>query len=282
MVRLFSIMLYFFVTAVSAETFQAPVTDTQWHVTETPLECAMLQPIPGYGEAGFTRETGGPLTLFFSTYNHPSTQNNAQFEIGEAPWQNSDDRVSLTSIPTDSGQVKFMTQGLFAEQALTQFEHGQFPVITYRSLANMKDITVMLSTVHLLDSLNAFQTCLANLHPDTFDEVKFLTIYFDLEKSDLTAASRYALDRLAGYIKVDEKIKEVHITSHTDNHGRKSLNEPLSQARADAIRNYLIDEHGINDTLFRIESYVEKKPAATNKTQLGRAYNRRAEISLIR
>lgn len=271
-----------FASAVHAEQFQAPVTDTQWHVTESPLECSLMQPIPDFGEAGFYRRNGGPLSLSFKTFSQPSTQSLISFEIAEAPWQNSDEHQPLQSVSAEKGQKEFVITGLAAEQALTQLQNGQFPVIRYHSMTGMKEISVMLSTVHLSDSLPAFQQCLGDLYPDTFAEVQFLTIYFDLEKSELTAVAKKALDRLAGYIKIDQTIKEIYISSHTDTHGRRSLNEPLSEARANCIKDYLVKEHGIDEGLFRIKSFVETKPAATNKTQIGRAYNRRAEIKLTR
>lgn len=281
--RLFSLLILIIGSgALQAEQFQAPVTDTQWQLTTTPLECKLTQLIPGYGEASFYRQNGGQLQLTFSTYSQPATQNNVQFGIAEAPWQNSDEHLSLISVPTESGQNSFLIEGLLAQQALTHFQQGQFPVIHYRSQTSMKDISVMMSTVHLLDSLPDFQQCLTKLHPDTFDQVQFLTVYFDLEKAELSAASKKALDRLAGYIKIDNRISAIQINSHTDNHGRRNLNEPLSQQRAEAVKNYLISQHGISQDLFQLRSYVDKKPTATNKTQMGRAHNRRAEITLIR
>lgn len=269
-------------TPLLAEEFQAPVTDTRWQVVESPLECALMQTIPGFGEAGFYRRNSGPLQLVFSTDSQPARQNNVQFQVAAAPWQNSNEHMALTSLPTTNGQHQFMVEGIVARQALNYLQEGRFTFIEYRSQTSSQDIRVMLSTIKLNDSLPAFQQCLNNLHPDTFNEVNKLTVYFGLEQTTLDAAAKKALERLARYTKLDSSITQIRISSHTDSHGRKHLNEPLSDARAHAVKNFLVNEHEIPEQLISIQSYVDHKPAASNKTIEGRARNRRAEITLIR
>ncbi|MCX4188067.1 flagellar protein MotY [Methylophaga sp. OBS4] len=276
-----TLLTVFLSTPVFAEQFQAPVTDTRWQIIESPLECSLMQPIPGFGEAGFYRRNGGPLMLTFSTFSQPAEQTHVQFEIAAAPWQNSEAHTSLTSISTQKGQKKFTIDGLYAQQALTHLQEGRFPVIRYRPQTSMSEISVMLSTIHLSDSLPAFQQCLSNLYPDTFNEVQYLTVYFDLEKSEIDAAAQKALTRLANYVKVDDSIQEIRVTSHTDNHGRLRLNEPLSDARAMAIKDFLV-QCEVPEQLINTQSFVDRKPIVSNKTQMGRAQNRRAEITLIR
>ncbi|WP_273151320.1 OmpA family protein [Methylophaga thiooxydans] len=272
----------FFALPVSAEQFQAPVTDTQWQVIESPLECSLMQSIPGFGEAGFYRRNGGALSLSFISQSHAARQNNVLFQIAEAPWQNKEQRQTLTSQPTERGQTRFSLNGVLAQQALSQMQEGRFPVIEYPSQSYSDNVTVMLSTVKFNDSFASFQQCLSQLHPDTFGEVNKLTVYFEIEQATLTPVAKKALTRLAGYVKVDDSINQIKIASHTDNHGRRRLNEPLSDARALSIKRFLITEFEIPEQLISINSYVEAKPTASNKTPLGRAKNRRAEITLVR
>jgi outer membrane protein OmpA-like peptidoglycan-associated protein len=271
-----------FSSPLLAQQFQAPVTDTQWQVVESPLECSLMQTIPGFGEAGFYRRNGGPLQLQFITDSQPAEQSNVAFKIADAPWQNNSELMALTSKPTERGQTRFVAEGKTAIEALSQLQDGKFPFISYRAQAYAQDIEVMLSTIRLNDSLPAFKTCLTNLYPDTFDEVRQLTVYFGLEQSKLDAESKKALARLAEYTKLDPSISQVQIDSHTDSHGRRRLNEPLSDARADAVRNFLVNQQDIPESMIRIRSYVDHEPAASNKTPMGRAHNRRAEITLIR
>ncbi len=268
-------------SSVYAEQFQAPVTHTKWQVDTSPLVCTLSQTIPDFGEAKFTKTNGDELSLIFDTYFYPATQNNVAFEIAEAPWQNSEQRFHLLSVPTEKGQTHFKLTGPLADQALTQMQEGRFPAITYQSKNSTEKISALLSTVHLADSIVSFQKCLMSLHPDTFEDVRKLTVHFALESSNLGSSSKKALDRLVSYIKVDSAITRIKITGHTDNHGRKRLNGPLSEQRSASVKNYLL-EKGVAENLIITSAYRERKPKTSNKTQAGRAINRRAEIELFR
>jgi len=269
-------------SVVNAEQFQAPLTDTQWHVIETPLECSLSQPITDFGEAKFSRESGGLFSLSFTTKSYPSTQSIMYFEIAQAPWQNSEQRMTLISMPTDNNQTTFTLSGELAKQALTHMQEGRFPTLRYRSHNATNEISALLSTVHLTDSMPAFQHCLANMHPDTYEDIRQLTLYFGLESADLSEKDKAALMRVANYVNVDDSIKRVDISGHTDNHGRKRLNIPLSEARALAVKNFLIESGNVAENLIVIAFHREFIPAKSNKSKTGRAHNRRAEIEVIR
>lgn len=277
-----SIVALLFSTSLLAEEFQAPVTDTNWQVVETPLECSLMQTIPSFGKAGFSRSNGQSLKLIFSTDNQPAENSHISFEMSAAPWQNTEEYTTLKRVPITSGQRQFHIEGSLAQQALVQMQDGRFPIIRYRSQAYSQDITVKLSTIKFSDSLPAFQQCLNNLYPDSFSEIRKLTVYFESEKANLDKASNKALTRVAEYVKIDDSVSQIIITSHTDSFGRKRLNVPLSEARAKTIRDFFVSQYEIPAEKIILRSFVDHDPAATNKTAKGRAYNRRAEIELIR
>lgn len=70
----------------------------------------------------------------------------------------------------------------------------------------------------------------------------------------------------------------VVVEGHTDSNGGKALNQELSVARAQAVKDYLTTNN--SDQLTKITSvgYGYQKPLATNKTPAGRAQNRRVDI----
>jgi outer membrane protein OmpA-like peptidoglycan-associated protein len=71
------------------------------------------------------------------------------------------------------------------------------------------------------------------------------------------------------------------IEGHTDSYGSDDLNMRLSQARAEAVRQYMISAMGIQEFRTIATGYGETNPVANNETEEGRARNRRIDI-LIR
>lgn len=71
------------------------------------------------------------------------------------------------------------------------------------------------------------------------------------------------------------------IEGHTDSDGSNSLNQTLSENRAAAVKNFLI-ENGIASDRLMSTGFGETKPIASNKTAKGKAQNRRVEVKLIK
>ena len=69
----------------------------------------------------------------------------------------------------------------------------------------------------------------------------------------------------------------IEIGGHTDSQGSEDLNQRISQARAESVRNALI-ERGAPRKLLRARGYGETEPIADNATEEGRARNRRIEF----
>jgi outer membrane protein OmpA-like peptidoglycan-associated protein len=72
---------------------------------------------------------------------------------------------------------------------------------------------------------------------------------------------------------------QVIIKGHTDAEGTDSLNQRLSEQRADRVRQFLISE-GVNGARISAIGFGETMPIATNATPEGRAQNRRVEIEI--
>ena len=72
------------------------------------------------------------------------------------------------------------------------------------------------------------------------------------------------------------------IEGHTDSQGTPEKNQPLSEQRAAAIRDYLLQYAGVAPGKVTILGYGASRPVATNDTEEGRALNRRIEITIAR
>jgi|GEM_PF-2858837 len=75
--------------------------------------------------------------------------------------------------------------------------------------------------------------------------------------------------------------KRILIAGHTDDVGTSAANLLLSEARARAIRDWLIATASLPVTRFAIQGYGDTRPAASNEDNWGRAVNRRVEITLL-
>lgn len=104
-------------------------------------------------------------------------------------------------------------------------------------------------------------------------------IFFDVNKAELKPASQTELDRLIQLLNENPALK-IEISGHTDNAGKPSDNLVLSNNRAKAVVGYLVSKN-IAAARLVAKGYGETKPIADNKTEEGKAMNRRTEIKII-
>lgn len=102
-------------------------------------------------------------------------------------------------------------------------------------------------------------------------------VNFETGKATLTPESQAILDGVAESLVANEEIK-VQVGGHTDNTGTRALNQRLSKARAETVRQYLVD-HGVAADRLTSKGFGPDKPVASNKTADGRAQNRRVELT---
>ena len=106
------------------------------------------------------------------------------------------------------------------------------------------------------------------------------TILFDTGKSSIKAESTSVMVDIIQILN-EYPTAKFTVEGHTDSVGGESTNQKLSEARANAVRDFLIDK-GIGADRLTAIGYGEAKPIATNNTRAGRAQNRRVEINLIK
>jgi OOP family OmpA-OmpF porin len=106
------------------------------------------------------------------------------------------------------------------------------------------------------------------------------TILFNSGKSTFKAQTIPVLQSIVSILK-EYPYSRFMIEGHTDSDGTNELNQTLSENRAAAVKNFLI-ENGIAADRLRSAGYGETKPIDTNKTTKGKANNRRVEVNLIK
>lgn len=103
-------------------------------------------------------------------------------------------------------------------------------------------------------------------------------ISFDTGRSDIKPNMRPILDQFAHGLGQQPNL-EVLVVGHTDSTGGPNINNPLSVARANSVRDYL-GAQGVDTRRIRTEGRGEREPIADNATEGGRAANRRVEVFL--
>ncbi|MHA8071958.1 OmpA family protein [Aquirufa ecclesiirivi] len=104
-------------------------------------------------------------------------------------------------------------------------------------------------------------------------------LFFETGKATLTAESDPELKRIVQVMQENATL-QIEISGHTDNTGSDELNNKLSQDRADAVKNYLINQ-GVKSDRIRTKGYGKTKPKADNSTEEGRQMNRRVEFAIL-
>ncbi|MBZ5637728.1 MAG: OmpA family protein [Acidobacteriia bacterium] len=102
-------------------------------------------------------------------------------------------------------------------------------------------------------------------------------VNFEYNSAKLTAASEAVLDKVAASL-VDWKEVNVEVDGHTDGRGGDAYNLKLSQARAEAVRDFLVSK-GVAASRLAAKGFGKTRPIADNKTDAGRAKNRRVELT---
>lgn len=104
-------------------------------------------------------------------------------------------------------------------------------------------------------------------------------LFFETAKYDIQPESEVELDKVAEFLQENPTVK-IQLEGHTDNVGVAADNQKLSSARAYSVVNYLVRK-GIKGTRLVAKGFGATKPVADNKTEEGRAQNRRTELRIL-
>lgn len=111
---------------------------------------------------------------------------------------------------------------------------------------------------------------------DTVAPILLKNVFFATNSASLQPSSRAELEQLRSLLLEQPKMR-IRLQGHTDNEGEQADNLALSQRRAEAVRQYLI-ERGIAADRLEAQGFGESRPIANNNTAEGRQANRRTEF----
>jgi outer membrane protein OmpA-like peptidoglycan-associated protein len=111
------------------------------------------------------------------------------------------------------------------------------------------------------------------------NKVILKNIFFDTNKSDIKDESKSELQKLIDFLSLNPTV-HIEISGHTDNVGSDEFNQTLSENRAKAVYQYLIN-NGINAGRLIYKGYGETQPIASNDNEDDRSRNRRTEFKIM-
>jgi outer membrane protein OmpA-like peptidoglycan-associated protein len=105
------------------------------------------------------------------------------------------------------------------------------------------------------------------------------SIRFDFDKATLRTGNRETLSRIAGVL-LTLKGYGIYVYGYTDDVGPEQYNQKLSERRAEAVRDYLV-QAGIDPNILSTKGYGKSDPLEKGDSAQARAKNRRVEIGIV-
>ena len=118
------------------------------------------------------------------------------------------------------------------------------------------------------------------LQPIDTGIIELKNVFFDVNKWDLKPSSFAELDKVVAFLKSNSNLK-IEFGGHTDNTGDKLFNKTLSENRAKAVYNYVLQKGANVATKLSYKGYGDTKPKVANDTPENKAKNRRTELKII-
>ena len=264
--------------------YGASPTQSQWQiVSNTPLQCQLVHPIPNFGEAVFTSNASKKINLDFELkMKRPMGETRDVSLVSMPPvWRPGDNANRMTNIRFFK-QFDGYIGGQTAWSMLSELEKGRYPTFSYQEWQSADQrVEVALSSVLFQQKYNVFSDCIANLLPYNFEDISFTILHYDRSSVQLNKASQKRLAQIAEYIRYNQDIDLVLVSTYSGSEESKSTSQALSEQRADVLRQYF-ESIGLPEDRIQVQGYGKRRPIADNASPLGKDKNRRVVISLGR
>lgn len=262
--------------------FESPITESVWRTAGNLLACRLVHEIPDYGKAVFTRRAGGALDFHLDLNQRPGTSGNAHIRIVPPPWKHDGSARELGIVAFADRSAPFTLQGERAGVLLASLEEGMFPTFSYDAASPVADsVSVSLSAINFLDSMDDFHHCATQLIPHDFDAMRSSRLLFAPGSVSLEPQAQARLDQIASWMDLDRGVAGAVIEGYADTVGHRRENYLLSQRRAVEVRDYLAAK-GIAKQRMKVRFYGEERPLRTADGELAQRQNRRVEVRLYR
>lgn len=264
--------------------YVATPTQSQWEmVSNSPLECRLVHPIPNFGDAEFIARASKKMNLDFELKMRRSmgeTRNVSLVSL-PPPWRPGDSADRITNLQFFK-QFDGYVGGQAAWSILSELEKGRYPTFSYQDWQSRDErIEVSLSSVLFQAKYNVFSDCIANLLPYSFEDISFTILHYDRNSEQLNKTSQHRLEQIAEYVRYNQDIDLVLVSTYTDSSDSKGESQQLSDKRASILQDYF-QSLGLPKDRIQVQGYGKRRPVAENSSPIGKAKNQRVVISFGR
>ncbi|WP_223447879.1 MULTISPECIES: flagellar protein MotY [Pseudomonas] len=278
--RFLALLSVFASLPAMALTFQTRLENIEWTVEGDKFECRLTQPITDFGSGEFVRRAGEQATFRLKTYNPMIGGGSATLLAAAAPWQPGRDDINLGTVRIGSGNVLFNSSQVQAGRLISGLMDGRSPVVRHSS-GDGRVSEVRLLPVRFTKAFADYQSCVAKLLPQNFEQVKQSEIGFPGGGIELDSAAKAKLQVMLEYMKADPTVNHIELDGHSDNSGNRLTNRDLSRRRALAVLEFF-KANGIQESQITLRFHGERYPVAPNTNNTNRAKNRRVAVRLER
>ncbi|MCT7943290.1 MULTISPECIES: flagellar protein MotY [Shewanella] len=273
-------------TSASADLrhYVASLDNSAWRVGEnSPIECRLEHDIPDYGKAVFSSKAGKDLNLLFTLdmWAKPDAVTNAKLMSRAPQWRPGDAAKEITALKYQK-QFNGEVPKKAAWTMLNELSQGREPTFYYSDWYDASQrVAVGISAANFAGKYREFRSCLANLLPYSFDDIAFTVLNYQDGGTELTRFSKYQLKKVQEYLSFDPEVELVVVNAYTDSYGGRSINQKVSDKRADSVKDLLVAS-GIAQDRIITEGHGEKRHVTGNDLASERQVNRRVVIKITK
>ncbi len=270
------------VAGAQAERFRGPVAEAGWHLDGSVFECRLVQPIPRFGMAIFTRRAGEEQRFVLQQANRQLAEGEANIRVEHPEWREMAQPEVLGPVSVRTGEQALALDWQRSQRLAAELRTGRRLIISHAPWdGRARAVEIVVEPVGFREGMDGFNDCLTGLLPVNFDQVERNALYFPAGHNDLPESELDKLDRIAMYALEDDSITRFYVDGHTDGVGLRAENLELSQARAELVAQYLVDR-GVPERKIITRWHGERYPVSSNRDPEGRAENRRVTVRLER
>ncbi len=106
-------------------------------------------------------------------------------------------------------------------------------------------------------------------------------VFFELDSAKLKSEAVVELNEAAAVLNLHDELLQVEVAGHTCDLGPAAYNQGLSERRANAVRDFLVNEGDVDPDRLVVRGYGEDRPKVPNTSNANRQENRRVELVVL-